>query len=142
MIIIQKQDLLRIHADLAKMKNSYEKIGYRKEFEDYDELCITPVHIHKSKDDHEKAIFLLSSELSIVAEEHAIYQIIKNKRRAGKPRIHSFAKNGIKDVFNDTPEKKPEKKSEEKNKNEKAEFEKAEFEKAEFEKAEFEEGLA
>ncbi|WNY27914.1 hypothetical protein MmiEs2_00930 [Methanimicrococcus stummii] len=82
---IQKQDLIRVHADLAKMKNSYEKMGYQEEFEDYNELFITPMHIHKSKDDHEKAIFMLSSKLSlIVAEENAVYQTSKTKTKSPK----------------------------------------------------------
>ena len=75
---IQKQELIRIHAELARMKNNYEKRGYRKEFEAYYNLRISPVHVHKSKDDHEKAIFVLSATLSmIVAEENSIYQVLK-----------------------------------------------------------------
>jgi len=82
-IVIQKQELIRIHADLAKMKNSYEKMGYRKEFDEYYDLSISPMHVHKSKDDHSKAIFLLSSKLSlIVAEESAIYQVSKLKEKS------------------------------------------------------------
>ncbi|MDR2944734.1 MAG: UPF0058 family protein [Methanosarcinales archaeon] len=80
---IQKQDLIRVHADLVKMKNNYEKMGYQKEFEDYYDLYITPMHVHKSKDEHEKAIFTLSSKLSlIVAEENAIYQTAKLKTKS------------------------------------------------------------
>ncbi|MBZ3935686.1 UPF0058 family protein [Methanimicrococcus blatticola] len=77
---IQKQDLIRVHADLVKMKNNYEKMGYQKEFDDYYDLYITPMHVHKSKDEHERAIFMLSSKLSsIVAEENALYQTAKIK---------------------------------------------------------------
>ncbi len=62
------------------MKNNYEKMGYQKEFDDYYDLYITPMHVHKSKDEHEKAIFTLSSKLSlIVAEENALYQTAKIK---------------------------------------------------------------
>lgn len=60
------------------MKAGYEKMGYEEEFNDYNEMYITPMHVHKSKDEHEKAIFALSSKLSmIVAEENAIYQTAK-----------------------------------------------------------------
>lgn len=77
---IQKQDLIRVHADLVRMKNNYEKMGYQKEFDDYYDLYITPMHVHKSKDEHERAIFMLSSKLSmIVAEENALYQTAKIK---------------------------------------------------------------
>lgn len=80
---IQKQDLIRVHADLAKMKSNYEKMGYREEFSEYHDLYITPMHVHKSKDEHEKAIYVLSSKLSmIVAEENAIYQTAKIKTKS------------------------------------------------------------
>jgi hypothetical protein len=76
---IQKQDLIRVHADLVKIKNNYEKMGYQNKFEEYYDLYISPLHIHKSKDDHEKAIFMLCSTLSVVAEENAVYRIPKTK---------------------------------------------------------------
>lgn len=65
------------------MKRNYEMMGYQKEFDAYDNMYITPLHIHKSKDEHEKAIFSLSSALSlIVAEENAIYQTAKIKSKS------------------------------------------------------------
>ena len=76
---IQKLDLIRVHADLVKIKNNYEKMGYQKEFDDYYDLYISPLHVHKSKDDHEKAIFTLCSKLSVVAEENAVYRVSKTK---------------------------------------------------------------
>lgn len=82
---IQKQDLLRVHADLVRMKNNYEKMGYKQEFDEYYALLINPCHIHKSKNDHEKAIFVLSSKLSMIAaEENAIYQTSKMKKSRWK----------------------------------------------------------
>jgi Predicted metal-binding protein len=65
------------------MKNNYEKMGYKEEFDEYYGLFISPMHVHKSKDEHEKAIFVLSSTLSmIVAEENEIYQISKLKEKS------------------------------------------------------------
>jgi hypothetical protein len=62
------------------MKNTFEKIGYKNEFREYQELLISPTHVHKSKDDHEKAIFILSSKLStLIAEQKEIYKIAKQK---------------------------------------------------------------
>ncbi|MDY0266647.1 MAG: UPF0058 family protein [Methanimicrococcus sp.] len=82
-MFIRKQELIRVHADLVKMKRNYEMMGYQKEFDAYDNMYITPLHIHKSKDEHEKAIFSLSSALSlIVAEENAIYQTAKIKSKS------------------------------------------------------------
>ena len=75
---IQKQELIRVHADLVKMKNNYEKKGYQNEFKSYYDLSISPGHVHKSKDEHKRAIFVLSSTLSaVVAEESAVYQAAK-----------------------------------------------------------------
>ncbi|WP_316557358.1 UPF0058 family protein [Methanimicrococcus hongohii] len=76
-ILIQKQDLIKVHADLVKIKNNYEKMGYQKEFDEYYDLYITPSHIHKSKDDHQKAIFTLCDTLTVVAEENAVYMPAK-----------------------------------------------------------------
>ena len=75
---IQKQELIRVHADLVKMKNIYEKKGYKTKFSQYYDLSISPGHVHKSKDEHKKAIFVLSSALSsVVAEENETYQAAK-----------------------------------------------------------------
>ena len=85
--------MLRVHADLVKMKNNFEKMGYKQEFERYYLLHINPGHIHKSKNEHEKAIFTLSSALSmIVAEENAIYQATKviEERKKNKEQSDTF----------------------------------------------------
>jgi hypothetical protein len=94
------------------MKNNYEKMGYQKEFEEYYDLYITPMHVHKSKDEHEKAIFTLSSKLSmIVAEENAIYQTAKIKMNSSdkvqlkKPRDKEFSKTVFKNKIHGTDEK-------------------------------------
>lgn len=60
-------------------------MGYKQEFDEYYALLINPCHIHKSKNDHEKAIFVLSSKLSMIAaEENAIYQTSKMKKSRWK----------------------------------------------------------
>ena len=61
-------------------------MGYQKEFDDYYDLYISPLHVHKSKDDHEKAIFTLCSKLSVVAEENAVYRVSKKKANRGDRR--------------------------------------------------------
>ncbi|MDV0447802.1 hypothetical protein MsAg5_17170 [Methanosarcinaceae archaeon Ag5] len=66
---IQKNELLQIHADLSRLKKLYERYGYVPEFNEYYELEISPLHVHRSKEDHKQAIFALSNALSIVAEE-------------------------------------------------------------------------
>ncbi|MCL2142149.1 MAG: UPF0058 family protein [Methanimicrococcus sp.] len=58
------------------MKNNFEMMGYKNEFNEYQELLISPTHVHKSKNEHEKAIFILSSKLSsLVAEQKEVYKI-------------------------------------------------------------------
>ena len=82
---IQKQELIRVHADLVKMKNTFEKKGYKEEFKRYYELSISPGHVHKSKDEHKRAIFVLSSVLSaVVAEENEVYQAAKLREGNGQ----------------------------------------------------------
>ena len=46
------------------MKRYFERNGITHEFDDYKALSISPVHIHRSKADHKRAIFILGGELA------------------------------------------------------------------------------
>ncbi len=46
------------------MKRYFERNGLTHEFDDYKALSISPVHIHRSKADHKRAIFILGGELA------------------------------------------------------------------------------
>lgn len=57
---MDKFDLIKLHADLSKIKAQLERHhGIYKEFEAYDKLSVTPLHFHKSKNEHEEAVKIL-----------------------------------------------------------------------------------
>ena len=49
---------------LAQMKKYCEENGLHCDFTKYKELRISPIHVHRSKDEHKQAIFVLGSELA------------------------------------------------------------------------------
>ncbi|NLI62530.1 MAG: hypothetical protein GX362_03915 [Methanosarcinaceae archaeon] len=62
---MNKNQLIRLHADLVKIKLKmlcFEE-DLVKEFDGYYDLSISPLHIHKSKGEHEHAIFVLLEHL-------------------------------------------------------------------------------
>src|ERR1051325_3811800 len=66
---MHKDELLQLHSLLCQMKRYFEDSGLplRGEFSEYDSLAVSPQHIHKSKTDHKRAVFLLGKGLSQVA---------------------------------------------------------------------------
>ena len=63
MILMQKEDLIYIHTVLTRVKMHMESQGVKADFSKYDALHISPVHIHRNKTDHERAIFVLSESI-------------------------------------------------------------------------------
>src|SRR5687768_5231564 len=65
---MHKDELLQLHSLLCQMKRYFEDLGLplRGEFAEYDGLAVSPQHIHKSKTDHKRAVFLLGKGLSQV----------------------------------------------------------------------------
>lgn len=63
---MHKDELLQLHSLLCQMKRFFEESGVdtRTEFHEYDGLQVSPQHIHKSKTDHKRAVFLLGKGLS------------------------------------------------------------------------------
>ena len=61
---MHKEELIQLHTYMAQMKRYFEKNGITHEFDDYKALSISPVHIHRSKADHKRAIFILGGELA------------------------------------------------------------------------------
>ena len=57
---MHKEELIQLHTYMAQM----ERNGITHEFDDYKALSISPVHIHRSKADHKRAIFILGGELA------------------------------------------------------------------------------
>jgi hypothetical protein len=61
---VQKEELLHLHMLLVHVKKYYEKSrGGEITTSAYDALGISPVHIHKNKICHKKAILTLGEEI-------------------------------------------------------------------------------
>ena len=63
---LQKDELIQMHTLLCQIKNHLELTGVATAdaFADYERLGISPVHVHRSKGEHKRAIFLLGKELA------------------------------------------------------------------------------
>ncbi|WOF15851.1 metal-binding protein [Methanoplanus sp. FWC-SCC4] len=61
---MQKEELLHLHMLLVQVKKYYESVNNEEIVtEKYDQLNISPVHIHKNKICHKEAILTLGEEL-------------------------------------------------------------------------------
>ncbi|MHB8634494.1 MAG: UPF0058 family protein [Thermoplasmatota archaeon] len=65
---MHKDELLQLHSLLCQLKRYLDESGLplQGEFAEYDALEVSPQHIHKSKTDHKRAVFLLGKGLSQV----------------------------------------------------------------------------
>lgn len=65
---MHKDELLQLHSLLCQMKRYFDDAGLPLvgEFKEYESLQVSPQHIHKSKTDHKRAVFLLGKGLSEV----------------------------------------------------------------------------
>lgn len=65
---MHKDELLQLHSLLCQVKRYFEdaNVPLTNEFGEYDNLNVSPQHIHKSKTDHKRAVFLLGKGLSEV----------------------------------------------------------------------------
>ncbi len=65
---MHKDELLQLHSLLCQMKRYFEDCGLPMgEFREYEDLQVSPQHIHKSKTDHKQAVFLLGKGLAGVS---------------------------------------------------------------------------
>ena len=68
---MHKEEMVLLHLALFNVKRFFESAGIANgHFKLYDELGLNPVHIHKSKAEHRRAILLLCK---------GIYEIFKDK---------------------------------------------------------------
>jgi hypothetical protein len=68
---MKKEELVHLHMLLAQLKKYCEEIGLDCDFKKYKELEISPFQVHRSKDEHKQAIFVLGTELaSMAAKNH------------------------------------------------------------------------
>lgn len=63
---MQKDELIQMHTLLCQIKNHLQEMGVAgtETFAEYDGLGISPVHVHRSKGEHKRAIFLLGKQLA------------------------------------------------------------------------------
>jgi len=60
---MKKEEYIHIHMLLAQYKKYCEENSLISELRRYDELRISPFEVHRSKEEHKRAIFVLSTEL-------------------------------------------------------------------------------
>jgi len=77
---MKKEELIHIHMLLAQLKKYCEENGWNCDFKKYRELNISPFQVHRSKEEHKQAIFVLGTELASVATQKLNTEADINKR--------------------------------------------------------------
>jgi hypothetical protein len=82
---MHKEELVLLHLTLFHMKRFFEEAGIANgHFNFYEQMGVQPVHIHKSKADHKKAILSLCKGISDIFKETPPEDVLKN------PKIKEF----------------------------------------------------
>ena len=64
---MQKEELIQLHTLFVQIKNELERqMELNGAFKEYEQLGVLPHHVHKSKNAHKKAIFILGKEIAQV----------------------------------------------------------------------------
>ncbi|MDX1611082.1 MAG: UPF0058 family protein [Candidatus Thermoplasmatota archaeon] len=62
---MHKNELIQLHTLLCQIKNHFEEdVAGEPIFRDYESVGVQPTHVHRSKSDHKRAIFVLGKELA------------------------------------------------------------------------------
>jgi hypothetical protein len=61
---MHKEELIQLHTLMTQMKKYFEENGSNNNFNIYNNLGISPVHVHRSKAEHKHAIFVLGGEIA------------------------------------------------------------------------------
>ncbi|MDI6886693.1 MAG: UPF0058 family protein [archaeon] len=68
---MKKEELIHLHMLLAQLKKYCMENCLDCDFSKYDDLGISPFQVHRSKEEHKQAIFVLGTELaSMAAKNH------------------------------------------------------------------------
>jgi hypothetical protein len=68
---MKKEELIHLHMLLAQLKKYCMENGLDCDFSKYNDLGISPFQVHRSKEEHKQAIFVLGTELaSMAAKNH------------------------------------------------------------------------
>lgn len=70
MIVVHKEELIRLHKIMAEIKDSFEEENQENDFSEYYALKIDPTQVHKSKMEHKHAIFILGQEIAEIMKEN------------------------------------------------------------------------
>ncbi|MHC1636269.1 MAG: UPF0058 family protein [Candidatus Methanospirareceae archaeon] len=57
---------MHLHLLLVQLKKYFEENNLGGDFLEYTRLGISPFHVHRSKEEHKKAIFTLANEFSAI----------------------------------------------------------------------------
>lgn len=77
---MHKEEIVLLHMTLYHIKRLFENAGIANgHFKNYDEFGIQPIHIHKSKSDHKKAILMLCKGISEIFKDHSPDDLIENE---------------------------------------------------------------
>jgi hypothetical protein len=61
---MKKEELMHLHILLVQFKNYCERNNFiSSNLSKYEELDISPYQVHRSKEEHKQAIFVLATEL-------------------------------------------------------------------------------
>lgn len=71
---MKKEELVHFHILLVQFKNYCENNSFSGDFRRYEELDISPYQVHRSKEEHKHAIFVLATELvaSLAAQSNPV----------------------------------------------------------------------
>jgi hypothetical protein len=85
---LDKEELIHIHMLLYQVKMLMEQLGVSRGFKEYEALNIKPVHVHRSKSEHKRAIFVLGNEIAkILSDRFGTAEIISEKMREFSERV-------------------------------------------------------
>lgn len=90
---MHKDELIQLHTLLCQVRHVFERAGLGNggvHFQDYESYGVAPQHIHKSKLQHKRAVFLLGKEL---ADTISGADELSNAHRIGV-RLSELAKKG------------------------------------------------
>jgi hypothetical protein len=72
---MKKEELIQLHMLLAQLKKYWTEKGLDCDFSKYDNLGISPFQVHRSKEEHKQAIFVLGKELASMAAKNSFMGI-------------------------------------------------------------------
>lgn len=80
-IYMHKEELVLLHLTLFHVKRVFEEAGFGNgHFSSYEDMGVQPVHIHRSKADHRKAILTLCKGISDIFKETSSENILENPK--------------------------------------------------------------